>query len=52
MFCEQCGKEIPEDSAFCTECGHKAEAPPEAQAAAATPPGGGARPGACPTAIT
>jgi uncharacterized protein YoxC len=40
MFCEQCGKEIPEDSAFCTECGHKAEAPPEAQAAAATPPGG------------
>ncbi|URN83219.1 zinc-ribbon domain-containing protein [Acetobacterium wieringae] len=23
MFCENCGKQIPDDAAFCTHCGAK-----------------------------
>ncbi|MDD3886988.1 MAG: NINE protein [Victivallaceae bacterium] len=33
MFCQKCGKEIPESSSFCTACGASIEAP-AAQAAA------------------
>lgn len=38
MFCTECGKEIPEGSAFCTECGATQ------QQAAAPPPGAQAPP--------
>lgn len=27
MFCRKCGKEIPDDAAFCTRCGTATEAP-------------------------
>lgn len=38
MYCEKCGKEVPEGSTFCTECGAGVEKPPEAAASAAPPP--------------
>lgn len=38
MFCDKCGKEVPEGSTFCTECGAKVEIPPGATAPAAAAP--------------
>ena len=31
MFCNQCGKPLPEDAAFCPECGAVREKEPEAK---------------------
>jgi hypothetical protein len=38
MFCSNCGKEIPEGKAFCTNCGAPAAKEPTAGGAPATPP--------------
>lgn len=37
MFCNQCGKQLPDDAAFCPECGAKQEVAAEASAQAAIP---------------
>lgn len=36
MFCEKCGKELPEIAKFCDKCGHPVAAPEPAVAAAPT----------------
>lgn len=39
MFCENCGKKIPDDAAFCTHCGAKqVGTSPSAQSVASVPP--------------
>lgn len=45
MFCEKCGKKIPDDAAYCTHCGAKqVTASPAVQPVASVPPPQPARP--------
>lgn len=40
MFCKACGHELPNDAAFCPNCGAPANGTTNATGAAAPPPGG------------
>jgi len=52
MFCNECGKELPADSQFCTKCGTPVAMPPEAAASPAPLPHPAASPPAAPPAET